>query len=65
MAQTATKFPVNVDKTKTERPVEWRPFADLRRQMDRLFDDFQWGSWPSPLGRTILDTEPFWRGETG
>jgi HSP20 family protein len=47
---------------KPERPVEWRPFVDLRRQIDRLFDDFQWGSWPT-LGRSLVDMEPFWRGE--
>ncbi len=57
-----TKMPVNVEKGKTDRPAEWRPFADLRRQIDRLFDDFQWGSWPT-LGRTVFDMEPFWRGE--
>jgi HSP20 family protein len=56
-----TKMPVNVEKGKTDRPVEWRPFADLRRQIDRLFDDFQW-SWPT-TGRTVFDMEPFWRGE--
>jgi HSP20 family protein len=58
----ATKLPVNVDKSKPERPVEWRPFADLRRQVDRLFDDFQWGSWPT-FDRTVADMAPFWRGE--
>jgi HSP20 family protein len=63
MADAPTKMPVNVEKTKSERPTEWRPFADLRRQMDRLFDDFQWGSWPAPVGRSVLDMEPFWRGE--
>jgi len=58
----ATKLPVNVEKSKAGRPAEWHPFADLRRQMDRLFDDFQWGSWPTS-GRTVFDMEPFWRGE--
>jgi len=58
----ATKLPVNVEKGKTERPAEWRPFADLRRQIDRLFDDFQWASWPT-AGRSVFDMEPFWRGE--
>jgi len=57
-----TKMPVNVGKGKSERPVEWRPFADLRRQIDRLFDDVQWGAWPT-AGRSVLDMEPFWRGE--
>jgi HSP20 family protein len=58
----ASKMPVNVEKGKTEGPSEWRPFADLRRQIDRLFDDFQWGSWPT-VGRSVFDMEPFWRGE--
>ncbi len=57
-----TKMPVNVEKAKTTRPAEWHPFADLRRQIDRLFDDFQWGSWPT-FGRTVFDAEPSWRGE--
>jgi HSP20 family protein len=54
----ATKLPVTVDKTKSDRPIEWHPFADLRRQIDRLFDDARW-----PSGRTVFDVEPFWRGE--
>ncbi len=62
MAEAATKLPVNVEKGKSERLADWRPFTDLRRQIDRLFDDFPWGSWPAPFGRT-LDLEPFWRGE--
>ena len=54
----ATKLPVTVDKTKSDRPIEWHPFTDLRRQIDRLFDDARW-----PSGRTVFDVEPFWRGE--
>ena len=56
----ATKMLVNTEKGKPDRPTERRPFADLRRQIDRLFDDFQ--SWPT-FGRSVVDMEPFWRGE--
>ena len=59
MAEAVTKLPVGVPKGQSERPTAWRPFADLRRQIDRLFDDAQWPAF----GRTVFDAEPFWRGE--
>jgi HSP20 family protein len=62
MVEAATKFPVK-NEAKTDRPAEWRPFEGLRREIDRLFDDFQWGSWRSPLSRSVFDIEPSWRGE--
>ena len=63
MAEAATKLPVKNEAQKTDRPAPWRPFENLRREVDRLFDDFQWGSLRSPFGRTVFDVEPFWRGE--
>ena len=63
MAEPTSKFPVKTE-TKSDRPAEWRPFESLRREMDRLFDDFQLGSWRSPFGRSLFDAEPSWRGET-
>jgi HSP20 family protein len=62
MAEPATKFPVKTE-AKADRPAEWRPFEGLRREIDRLFDDFQLGSWQSPFSRSVFDIEPFWRGE--
>jgi HSP20 family protein len=41
----------------------WRPFESLRREIDRLFDDFAPGLWTSPLRRSIFAAEPFWRRE--
>src|SRR6516165_6925220 len=63
MAEAATKYPVQNETQAGDRPVPWRPFENFRREMDRLFDDFQLGSWRSPFGRTVFDVEPFWRGE--
>ena len=62
MAEAATKLPVKTEETKSAA-TEWRPFEGLRREVDRLFDEFQRGSWLAPLGRGVFDTEPFWRGE--
>jgi HSP20 family protein len=60
MAEPATKLPV---KTEEERPLalrEWHPFERLRREMDRLFDEFD---WRSPFRRSVFDIEPLWRRE--
>jgi HSP20 family protein len=64
MAETVTKLPVGKEE-KADRPAEWRPFESLRREVDRLFEDFQLGSWRSPFGRSLFDVQPFWRGEVG
>src|SRR6516165_8299203 len=55
MAETATKLPVGKEERGTDRPAEWRPFESLRREVDRLFEDFQLGSWRSPFGRSEFD----------
>ena len=63
MAETATKMPV---KSRENGPGQGeRPLTHLRQEIDRLFDDFHWGSWRRPLARSLFDVEPFWRGETG
>src|SRR5262245_36266899 len=63
----ATKTPVEVKKSQrsTAAPVEWRPFENLRRGIDRLFDDVRLGAWNFPFARTSFDVEPFWRGDVG
>ena len=60
MAEPATKLPV---KTEEERPLalrEWHPLERMRREMDRLFDEFD---WRSPFRRSVFDIEPLWRRE--
>ena len=43
---------------------EWHPLSNLRREIERLFDDFNLSSWHRP-SRSMFDAEPFWRGESG
>ena len=60
MAEAATKLPVKT-QTSPNAPstvLEWRPFENLRTQVDRLFHDFETGVLQSPLYR---DVESLWR----
>lgn len=64
MAEVATKVPEKTEQKKTGQKVEassasqeWRPFESLRREIDRLFDDFSQGIWRSPF-RSLADLEP-------
>lgn len=66
MAEAATKLEVKKEKEGGRSGgmlQEWQPFESLRREIDRVFDDFRLGSWPFPFGRRAFDVEPFWRGE--
>jgi HSP20 family protein len=63
MAEAATKMPVRDEGKAANGPAEWRSFESLRREVDRLFEDFQLGSWRTPFGRSLFDVQPFWRGE--
>jgi HSP20 family protein len=62
MAEAVTKLPIK-SQGQEPSPGEWRPLANLRREIDRLFDDFGWGIGRRSVGRTMFDVEPFWRGE--
>jgi HSP20 family protein len=56
MADSSTKVPGKIEKSpSTLQP--WRPFESLRREVDRLFDDFSGGIWRSPFGRTAVEME--------
>ena len=66
MAEAASKVPVKPEQKASEHvsvPQAWRPFESLRREVDRLFEDFDRSSWRSPFRRSIFDIEPFWRRE--
>jgi HSP20 family protein len=45
MANTDNRVTVKTDKTATPAPQTWQPFDSLRREVDRLFDDFNRGVW--------------------
>jgi HSP20 family protein len=66
MAEAATKLPVQTSDKTPDRPAapgEWRPFETLKREVDRLFEDFGIRAWRSPFGRSTFEFEPFWRSE--
>jgi len=66
MAEAATRLPIRTGQTREGNaavPQAWHPFDTLRREIDRLFDDFGTGFWRSPLRGSVLDAEPFRRGE--
>jgi HSP20 family protein len=62
----ATKLPVQTETKSAERtgaPAGWPPFEILRREIDRLFDDFNGGFFGSSFRRPIFGTEPLWQRE--
>jgi len=59
-----TKVPVKTEKGSASMPQILRPFESLRREVDRLFEDFAGGIWRSPFGRSFFDAEPAWRGQS-
>ena len=66
MAEAATKVTVKTDEKNVPQVPgagQWRPFDALRREIDRLFEDFDGGFWRSPFRRPAFDVEPFWRRE--
>ena len=63
MADNTAKVPGKIEKTPPSTLQPWRPFENLRREVDRLFDDFSGGIWRSPFGRSLFDMEPFRRAE--
>ena len=64
MAEPATKLPSKTEAGTSARVGgEWPPVANLRREIDRLFEDFGFGGGRRALGRSVFDIEPFWRGE--
>ena len=60
MAETVTKLPVKQEKTEPSSIGAWQPFESLRQEINRLFDDFGWGSW-QPVPRSLFAAEPLFR----
>lgn len=68
MAEGETKVPVANQRSSGTTPAAslmqaWRPFDILRRDVDRLFDDFTLNPFRLPLRRPAFDLEPFWSAD--
>jgi HSP20 family protein len=61
MAEPTSKVPVKTEKSPAAMPQAWRPFESLRREVDRLFDEFDGGFWRSPSRSPFFDLAPFRR----
>jgi HSP20 family protein len=62
MADTASKLPVKVETKSPARggiSPAWQPLESLRREVDRLFEDFDGGFWRAPFRRSLFDMQPF------
>ncbi len=70
MAKDETKVPVtNEQKSASPAPAAaamqaWRPFESLRREVDRLFEDFTVNPFRLPLRRPEFGLEPFWQPDS-
>jgi HSP20 family protein len=62
----AAKVPVKTEpkgQATAAAPQVWRPFETLRREVDRLFDDFGAEFWRSPFRRSLSSMEPMFQRE--
>jgi HSP20 family protein len=58
MAENVTNLPIKREKSAAPSSTElWRPFETLRGEIDRMFDDFGRGLWPS-WGRSLSGAAP-------
>lgn len=63
MVESATKLPIKTEGKQKETGVghpSHHPFESLRREMNRLLDEFD-RPWAAPFGRGMFDIEPFWQ----
>jgi HSP20 family protein len=59
-----SKVPVRKEKLgPSSTPQAWQPFENLRREVDRLFDNFGWGAW-QPFRQPLFAGEPLFRRAT-
>lgn len=64
MADAPSNVPTKPEKTPAAAmPQIWRPFDDLRREVDQLFEDFGAGFWRSPFRSSLFGIAPFRRNE--
>lgn len=63
MAEPTSKVPVKTEKSPAAMPQMLRPFESLRREVDRLFDEFDGGFFRSPFRSPFFDLATFRRAE--
>jgi HSP20 family protein len=65
MAEVVTKMPArNEPKPSAQGAMRpWQPFESFRREVDRLFDEFDGGFFRMPFRRRLFDYAPFSRFE--
>ena len=66
MAEVVTKLPIRTDKKDAEMTAPrggWTTFDNLRREIDRVFENFHMG-WRFPLARPAFDVERLLPRET-
>jgi HSP20 family protein len=62
----ASKVPVKAEKgSSAVSPLQWPPFENIRREIDRIFDRFHLGTWDLPFGRRAFDLEVPWPRAAG
>jgi len=61
MAENVTSLPVKKGKTESSTPQAWPPFEGLRQEINRMFDDFGWGTWPA-FRRSLFTPEQVFSG---
>jgi HSP20 family protein len=44
-------------------PKSWQPFDSLRKEVDRLFENFDVGFWRTPMRPLVFGSEPLWQSE--
>jgi len=59
MAEAATKLPVRSEAQGTSAPTTWYPFETMRRELDRMFEDFD--IWRPRFARSLLEYAPLGR----
>jgi len=67
MAKAESKVPVTTEsKTPAVLSAMRHPFESLRREVDRLFEDFTMNPlrMPVPFRRPVFELEPFWQPES-
>jgi len=65
MADAPSKVPVKTEpkeSTPAAKPAEWWPMDSLRREVDRLFEEFDRGWGRFGFGRSLLDAAPRFGG---